>query len=294
MRVVLLGTSSQLSQAIRATQPADCSVVFCGFAELTKLNEQQLLGKFKSFAPDWLINCCAFNAVDIAELQPELALNGNFVLVTRFQRLAEQLRARLLHFSSDFVFDGQAGRPYIESDMTLPLNHYGKTKLMAELWLQRQYSEKSLIFRTSSLYSAHGRNFVSAVYRQLCSGKRPVVVRDQTSSPTSCNELAKLVWLVICKPEPLNGLYHAAGNKSISKADFADEILYWFNRRHQGQNIKSVERISTSDLKGGAPRPLNSSLCSAQLHSLVSFTAIDWREQLWAELENLENQSPSK
>ena len=165
LRVLLLGQSGQLANELKLTLPAPIELKVLSYADYCGLSDAQLFKLFLGFSPAWVINAMAYNQVDQAELFPELAMAGNFYLVQRLQKLCASTQSKLLHISTDYVFDGLSKTPYKEQDQTQPLNQYGKSKRAAELWLSQEYADSSVIIRTSWLYSFYGSNFVKTMLK---------------------------------------------------------------------------------------------------------------------------------
>jgi dTDP-4-dehydrorhamnose reductase len=206
---------------------------------------------------DWVINCAAYTAVDKAEEEPELAwdINEEGAL-----NLAERLEngPRLLHLSTDFVFDGTKGEPYVETDEPNPLGTYGQTKLGGERYIEA-LTQDAVIFRTSWLYGANGKSFPKTIIKAHEAGKAMRVVNDQIGCPTYTVDLATACTEAV-ETGLTTGIYHAVGNEPMSWYQFAEKTLaVW-----KGKKI-SIEGIPTSEYPTLAKRPAYSVLDTRKL-----------------------------
>ena len=206
---------------------------------------------------DWVINCAAYTAVDKAEEEPELARDVN---EEGALNLAERLERgpRLLHISTDFVFDGTKGTPYVETDEVNPLGVYGQTKLGGERYIEAM-TEDAIIFRTSWLYGANGKSFPKTMIGAHEEGKTLRVVNDQFGCPTYTVDLATSIAEAIETQLP-SGIYHACGTQAMSWHGFAEMILAVWN----GEPI-SIEEISSSEYPTLAKRPAYSVMDTSKL-----------------------------
>lgn len=208
----------------------------------------------------WVINCAAYTKVDLAESEPELARDVNEEGVLN---LCERLQngPRLLHVSTDFVFDGLKTTPYVETDPTNPLCVYGQTKLQGEHYVEAMLDD-AIIFRTSWLWGPNGNCFPKTMIRLWESGRNFGVVDDQFGCPTHTLDLAAaIVEAIEQKIEP--GIYHAAGHQRMSWHGFAEMVLTF----HAGKFV-SVRQLMTVDYPTAATRPANSVLSTEKLDAL--------------------------
>jgi dTDP-4-dehydrorhamnose reductase len=206
---------------------------------------------------DWVINCAAYTAVDRAEEEPEIAWDVN---EEGALNLAERLEngPRLLHISTDFVFDGTKGEPYLETDEPNPLGTYGQTKLGGERYIEAM-TQDAVIFRTSWLYGVYGKSFPTTIIKAHEAGKVLRVVNDQIGCPTYTIDLATACAEAI-EMGLASAIYHAAGNEPMSWHQFAEKTLtIWI-----GKNI-SIEGIPTSEYPTLAKRPSYSVLDTRKL-----------------------------
>ena len=250
--------------------------------------------------PSIIINTAAYTAVDLVEEEPDYAqmVNGNAPGIMAEE--AKKLGALLIHYSTDYVFDGSKREPYIETDQPNPLNTYGMTKLIGERAIESS-GANYLIFRTSWVYSARGRNFLLTILRLAREREELKIVNDQIGIPNWSHAIADATAAVIAKLQPpkkpargrpsskdLTGTYHMAGAGATSWFGFAEAIL---EEIHQGGfpatvmgkvpiTAKKVLPISTAEYPTRARRPAYSVLDSTKLKKTFGVELPDWREQL--------------
>lgn len=280
LNVLLLGQSGQLASELRLTTPASIRLKMISYSEFSILSDAELNRFFLSYKPDWVINAVAYNQVDQAELQPELAMAGNFYLVQRLQQLCALTQSRLVHISTDYVFDGNKQSPYTETDPVWPLSHYGKSKLLAEQWLQQEYAAHSVIIRTSWLYSVYGSNFVKTMLQLMQAKPQLQVVQDQIGSPCWAYGLACVIWQIIGSKTVLFGVYHWADSGYCSRSEFAIEIqalgLQLGLLSHKAEFIQ----VNSEQFNSPALRPAFSALDSSLLRELLFLPEVTWQQQL--------------
>lgn len=220
--------------------------------------------------PDCIINAAAYTAVDQAEREPDAAMAVNESGAGHLARAACDVGARLVHISTDYVFDGAAGRPYAEADTGNPLNAYGRSKLMGEHAL-RHTCPSSLVLRTSWLYSEYGGNFVKTMLR-LARAAGPDaqalgVVDDQFGCPTYAGDLADAV-IRLARPDAAPGVYHYCGADAVSWHQFAQAIFDCAARLDAGFRPPRLAAIPASDYAALAKRPAYSVLSCEKIEAL--------------------------
>lgn len=230
---------------------------------------------------DWIANCAAYTAVDRAESEPELAQRVNAAGPLRLAKLASQRGARLIHISTDFVFDGRADRPYREEDATDPIGVYGGTKREGEIGVLSA-SDEHVVLRTAWLFG-DAKCFPRTMVR-LWSEDRPLrVVNDQIGSPTWTRDVAQVIGHVIGKNPP-GGIYHVAGKKAMSWYEFALRTLEIWRDRVGSDRPIEVTPILTRDFPTPARRPHYSALdISRALNLGFRPTHIDDALTAWAD-----------
>lgn len=253
------------------------STDFCG--DLTDLDG--IRQTIRKIAPDIIVNAAAYTAVDKAESEPELAHLLNAQAPGVIAHEAKQQDAWLVHYSTDYVFNGHGDQPFVETDTTEPLNTYGKTKLEGEKNIQASGC-LHLIFRTSWVYSAHGNNFIKTILRLAQQQDKLTIVNDQTGSPTGAELIADITVLTLLmtkhKPE-ISGLYHLTASGSTSWYEFAKFILKSAESVNFPLKIKSpaVQPIASRDFPSAARRPFNSRLNSLKLAKTFDLTLPAWQ-----------------
>lgn len=223
---------------------------------------------------DYCINCAAYTAVDKAEEEKDLAFEINAIAVRNLARICKSHNTRLIHISTDYVFNGNADTPYKESDKTDPVNFYGNTKLEGEK-LAMQNNEQTIIIRTSWLYSSHGKNFVKTMIRFMQEKESIGVVNDQFGSPTYAADPAGAILKIINENDsPKPGIYHYCNKGIISWYDFAVRIKELLK-----SNCK-VNPISTADYKTAAERPMYSAFDTTKIEKQFGLEIEGWRKSL--------------
>lgn len=219
MKALITGANGQLGRALAACAPASIQLIALTSAQLDISDRASVDAAFIDHAPAIIINAAAYTKVDVAEEMPELANRVNHLGVAHLAQAAQRSGARMVHFSTDFVFDGMASHPYRPDAPTAPLNVYGATKLAGEM----AAGCDALIIRTSWLYSAYGNNFVATMLRLM--RERPVlrVVDDQVGTPTSALSLADALWKLAVTDHV--GVMHYSDSGVASWYDFAVAIM---------------------------------------------------------------------
>jgi dTDP-4-dehydrorhamnose reductase len=274
MKILLLGQHGQVSRELQASLQGQGELSVRGREQLDLAQPDQIRQQVRELRPELIINAAAYTAVDQAESEPELAFAINAVAPGVLAEEAAALGAPLIHYSTDYVYDGSKSAPYIESDPTNPLGVYGQSKLAGERALQAVGGEY-LILRTSWVYSLHGRNFLLTMQRLLQERDELKVVADQIGAPTWAGSIASTTAQLIQhwrdgQAGPW-GLYHLSAQGETSWFGFASAIAEQL--RAAGQNAGQLLPIPSSDYPTPAQRPLNSRLdCSRLQH--------DWQVQL--------------
>jgi len=232
----------------------------------------------------WIVNCAAYTAVDKAEDEEELARSLNAAGPGNLGRLAAAIGASVLHFSTDYVFDGSGSRPYREEDPLSPLGAYGRTKAEGEELL-RAACPSSVILRTAWLYGRHGPNFVRTMLRLMGERERVGVVADQHGTPTWTRDLAEALISLTRQGGSFYGIYHYSCGGETSWFDYAAEI------RRIGREAGLLGRecaivpLNSGEYPAKARRPAYSVLSKDKIRSTRAVAVPDWRESLGAFLE---------
>jgi dTDP-4-dehydrorhamnose reductase len=289
MRVLIVGSQGQLGQELQRTAPAGVELLVAGRAELDISQRQSVLDYVQAFTPQVIINAAAYTAVDGAETKPDWAVQVNAEGAGYLARAAQQIGARLLHVSTDFVFDGTASAPYSRAQEPRPLGVYGHSKLAGERRVLEVLPLQSIVLRTAWVYSAHGANFVQTMLRLMNERTELGVVSDQIGTPTWAKGLAQTLW-GFAQLEDAHGIYHWTDAGSCSWYDFACAIC------DQGRSLGLVNNdelriaaIATSEYPTPAQRPAYSVLDCSETTALLGCTQLDWQTQLQQMLEELKS-----
>jgi len=259
-----------------------------GSADLS--HPDQLRQLVLSSAPDIILNAAAYTAVDRAESEVDLAMTVNAIAPGVLAEAAKQSGALLVHYSTDYVFDGSKSAPWVEDDGINPLNAYGKSKLAGEQAIER-VGGKFLIFRTSWVYGPEGNNFLSTMLRLGRERESLKIVDDQIGSPTSTIELARVTRAIVDgvlngkygSSESWAGLYHMTCGGSVSWCGFAQAIFARAGALLNG-NAPIVHPIPAAEYPTPAQRPLNSVLSNDKLQARFGLSLAAWDAALDAVL----------
>ncbi len=227
----------------------------------------------------WIINCSAYTAVDRAEDEPESAFGINSRGVGNIARIANEKRARLIHISTDYVFDGEQNEPYTEDDSTRPTSVYGKSKLMGEEEILKAVSDHFII-RTAWLYGKSGPNFVHTMLRLFNERDEVRVVNDQRGSPTFAVDLARAIIKIVGDDSHKYGIYHYTNEGIISWYDFACEIYRLVREYALTKRDVKIIPITTGEYPTRAIRPKDSSLSKEKIQRELGVECRNWKEAL--------------
>jgi dTDP-4-dehydrorhamnose reductase len=283
MKVLVLG-GGQIAKAVAEATPVQHEVANRTHAELDILDEGALASALAKFKADWIVNAAAYTAVDLAEDEAAKAIAVNDTAVASLVRAAAAGRSKLLHLSTDFVFDGGSKRAYLPSDPTNPLSVYGVSKLGGERHVVA--GGAGIVLRTSWVYAAEGKNFVLTMLRLMREKDQINVVCDQIGAPTWAASAAAAIWgLIDAKAAP--GIYHWTDLGVASWYDFAVAIQDEALARGLLSRAIPVLPIYSSEYPTKAQRPAFSVLDSAATRSLLKLPAIHWRHNLRMMLDEL-------
>ncbi len=285
MKILLLGKNGQVGWSLqRSLAPLgelvaldSQSQTHCGdLSNLTGLAQT-----VRDVAPDVIVNAAAYTAVDKAENEPVLAHTINALALSVLAQEAKRIGAWLIHFSTDYVFDGSGDKPWLETDATVPLSVYGVTKLAGEQAIIASAC-KHLIFRTSWVYGARGNNFAKTMLKLAQERDSLKVVNDQMGAPTGADLLADVtahaIRTALQKPNVI-GLYHLAASGETSWHEYACFVIDF--ARQAGLEIKvaqtAIQAVPSSEFATVAKRPLNSRLNTNKLQKTFSLHLPDWQ-----------------
>jgi len=289
--ILVTGGSGQVGGAAVRALVGLGTVIAPGRDRLGLASAESIRAIMREVQPRWVVNAAAHTAVDRAENEPELAFALNADAPRVIGEEARKIGAAVIHFSTDYVFDGSKATPYVESDATGPLNVYGKSKLAGEQALA-QTGATHFIFRTSWVYGATGKNFLLSILRMAREREVLRIVADQHGAPTWSEDLARLTAHVIRRVDAsdagrVSGVYHAGGSGETTWFGFASAAAEALKRREPAANLARVEAISTADYPTPARRPANSRLNCAKLKRVFGWRMMDWRESLEAVMDEL-------
>ena len=260
MRVLLIGANSQLGRCLLDRVPADWSMVSTTSSELDITDLSQVVSAIERHQPETIINTAAYTAVDNAESDEAQAFLVNAKGVKNIALACEAAHIRLVHISTDYVFDGTADQPYQTIDIPNPLSVYGRSKLAGEL-LALAHSSQSQIIRTSWLYSEYGHNFVKTMIRLADEGREALnVVNDQIGSPTYAGNLAQAIIELLHQPIS-DRLLHYSDSDIMSWYEFARDIFAY--RECQGLSYCEVKPVPSTEYTTPVKRPAYSVLQSS-------------------------------
>lgn len=288
MTILLLGANGQVGWELRRALAPLGPVRALERAEADLADPDTLRRAVRETAPSLIVNAAAYTAVDRAEENEALAQAINADAPGLLAEEAKRLGIALVHYSTDYVFDGAGDRPATESDPTAPLNAYGRTKLAGEVAI-RDSGCAHLILRTSWVYSMRGANFLLTVKRLAAELEEMRIVADQTGAPTWARGIAGATALILARcgaPADTGGLaekgglYHLTASGETSWHGFAEAIVDWMRATDQPVRCKQVHPIPTSDYPTPARRPGNSLLDCAKLRETFGIAIPDWRDQL--------------
>ncbi|MFO6423861.1 dTDP-4-dehydrorhamnose reductase [Motilimonas sp. KMU-193] len=282
MKLLIFGKNGQLGWELqRALAPLgeiisvdSDSTDYCG----NFLDPAGVAETVRQVKPDVIFNASAHTAVDKAESERDLALLINATSVESIATEADKLGAWLVHYSTDYVFDGSGERPWCENDQVGPLNVYGETKLLGEQAAAR--CSRHLIFRTSWVYSSRGNNFIKTMLKLGQQREQLSVIDDQIGAPTGAELLADCsahaIRIAFAKPE-LAGLYHLVAKGATSWFEFAEFIFSQANESGVTLALKHLEPVPTSSYPTAATRPHNSRLNTSKFEEAFNLTLPSWQ-----------------
>lgn len=288
MRVLITGCAGQVGKEFSALAGGLGQVRGIKRSTCDLSDEAAARAHVRAFRPDVIVNAAAYTAVDKAETDREMCFRVNAVLPRVLAEEAAEVSALLVHYSTDYVFDGSKAGAYIESDPTAPLGVYGETKLAGEQAVMES-GAMSVVLRTSWVYSSHGRNFLLTMLRLAKEKPELRVVSDQFGAPTAAGEIAKATLRLVerwagQKEAFPTGLYHMTAAGKTSWFGFAEAIVGAAKFAPKAR----VTPISSAEYPTPACRPKNSILSNRKFSETFGFQLSDWTEQLEGVLSQLD------
>ncbi|MCF6291031.1 MAG: dTDP-4-dehydrorhamnose reductase [Desulfobacterales bacterium] len=285
--IALVGGQGMLGRMVRWQAPAAAGIVSLARSELNITDRDQVLRRMAALRPRVIINCAGYTEVDKCEFEEESARQVNGLGPGFLAEAAREIGATLVHISSDYVFDGKAGRPYREEDATGPGSAYGRSKLLGEQSVQDSGLKKYFIIRTSWLYGPGGNNFVETILRLAREKDELKIVADQVGSPTYTRDLARGILQLLKtasagagEHSPIYGLYHFADTGQCSWFEFAREIIHLAAQGGMELKVRSVAPIRTEEYPRPAPRPAFSALTTDKYQRVTGADIPSWQESL--------------
>jgi dTDP-4-dehydrorhamnose reductase len=279
MRVMVTGARGQVGRAVIDAALPSMQIIAVGHGELD-IGDAQAVDRFVGDTrPDVIVNAAAYTAVDRAETEAEQARRANATGPANLARAAAATAARLIHLSTDFVFDGKTTAPYRPDDPANPLNVYGTTKRAGEIAVREILPARSVVLRTAWVYDATGRNFLLTMLRLMRERGTVRVVADQFGTPTASHSLALAIWVTIAKSS-VAGIHHWTDSGVASWYDFAVAIAEESALAGKLSAAAEVIPISSSEYPMPAKRPGFSVLDKAATTAALGMTPPHWRKSL--------------
>lgn len=306
MKVLVTGRGGQLAWELEQTKPDNIELISLSVEQLDITNQQQVNDTITKYNPDLVINAAAYTAVDKAESEQKIAYAVNDLGSEYIALACKEIQAKLIHVSTDFVFDGSKTTPYQTDDQVNPINVYGASKLAGDIKVNNILGSNATIIRTAWVYSTNGNNFVKTMLRLMAEKEQLGIVYDQVGTPTWAKGLAKMIWALIdAKYEmrdtklesrseaPLNleaeaaSLLHWTDAGVCSWYDFAVAIQELAIEKGMLDKAIPVSPIPASNYPTPAKRPSFSVIDKASAEQASGVTTVHWRKQLSAMMDEL-------
>ncbi|KAF1709298.1 dTDP-4-dehydrorhamnose reductase [Pseudoxanthomonas kalamensis DSM 18571] len=289
MKFLLLGANGQVGHELRRSL-APLGEVICttrsgrlpdgAACEIADFDRPDTLAPLVGrLSPDVVVNAAAYTAVDRAETEPEAAYHANAEAPASLAQACASCGALLVHYSTDYVFDGTRTRPYREDDPTSPLGVYGASKLAGEQAI-RNSGARHLIFRTAWVYASHGRNFMRTMLRLAGERDELRVVADQVGTPTSATLIADVTAQILGQPFRESGLWHLTATGQTSWHGFAEAIVGQAHERGLIARMPTIVPITTAEYPTLAKRPVYSCLDTSRLREGFAIDLSPWEQSL--------------
>ncbi len=282
-KVAVLGANGQLGETIKSiSEDKKHEFSFLSREDIDITDKKILSETFKRFKFDYCINCAAYTNVEGAENNIEDAFLINAEGVRNIAEVCNSNSVKLIHISTDYVFDGKKGKPYTTTDTTNPINQYGKSKLKGELYIQELLKEYYII-RTSWLYSLYGKNFLKTIISKIENNAVLNITTEEEGTPTSCKDLAEFIIHIIETDTIPSGIYNFSANGSATWFGFAQEIVKNLNPE-KGDKIRPTGKFKTL-----AKRPKFSVLNLKNTEKYYSGIN-NWKKSVRVMVEDFKNQ----
>ncbi len=281
--ILLLGRHGQVAWELQRTLQTIGQLTTLGSADLDLADGEQIRTAIRQLRPQIVVNAAAYTAVDKAETDVDLARSINAIAPTILAAETKQLGALLVHYSTDYIFDGRKNGAYLEDDATNPLSIYGQTKLEGEQGIQ-SIGGDHLILRTTWVYGNRGKNFLLTILRLAAERPELKIVADQIGAPTWSRSIANITGQILSQwpQNPAPGIYHLSSSGTTSWHGFAEKIVEYARQcepKH-GLVVDKILPIGTSDYPTPAQRPANSRLDNSKLRNTFGLGLPDWERDL--------------
>ncbi len=296
MKVLLTGSNGQLGDAIKKFKPYGIDLIETNRKNLDLSIEDDCIGKVKIYNPDWIINAGAYTNVDIAETNFKEAFAVNSLAPKYFSEAISSCKCKLLHLSTDYVFDGKSSIPYEPHDKLNPINVYGITKAKGEDNIREilGLKNKAIILRSSWVMGPNHKNFLSTMVKLFKENRDIRVVSDQVSCPTSTSTLALMCWEIIRKQEIIFDsnkknlpIFHCSDKGVASWYDVAKLILKFGLEMGIFESQSNIFPITSQEYNSVAQRPLFSLLDCESSFKKISFSSNNWEDELYKNMSKI-------
>jgi dTDP-4-dehydrorhamnose reductase len=288
MNILLIGSNGQVGYELQRSLACLGNVISTDRSQLDMTDNEAIRARVAEIVPDIIVNAAAYTAVDKAETEQTLALQINAEAVRVLAEEAKRHNSVLIHYSTDYVFEGSSEQPWLENDLLAPINYYGESKLLGERAIQ-QSGCHYLILRTSWVYGTRGNNFLLTMMRLAREKDSLSVVADQIGAPTWSRHIADATAQIVSQYKgsharldeywhPRSGIYHLAASGQGSWYDFAEAIFE--SMSEQGESVATLNKTTTDNYPTPAKRPLFSCLNTDKLKGTFAIRLPDWRESL--------------
>jgi dTDP-4-dehydrorhamnose reductase len=284
-KILVVGGNGQLGNCIRKIAPdfeLDYEFVFTDSQILDITDEDQVNSFFYDNKPEFCINASAFTAVDLAEKEKEKAFAVNAQGVAYLAHACKEYNTVLIHVSTDYVFDGETNLCYSEDDFTNPIGVYGESKLKGEE-LALEANPKTIILRTSWLYSEFNKNFVKTMLHLFSQKEELGIVADQFGQPTNANDLAEAIMNIIETPQKSYGIFHFSNYPETTWFEFAQKIA------ELSKSSVKLNALTTEQYPTSAKRPKRSTMCLDKIEEVYKIEPKHWENSLEECLDILHN-----
>lgn len=292
MKILLLGAGGQVGYELLPLLQTRAEVVALTHGDVDLRDAEALEQALVRVSPDLIVNAAAYNEVDKAESEPEVALAVNAKAVGVLGAYAARKRGALIHYSTDFVFDGKKGAPYVETDQPNPLSAYARSKLEGELLLSRM-NAPAVVLRTAWVYSLRRKSFVSLMLRLAREKTELRIATDQVGSPTFARDLARVTARLVeklgddpyARTKELAGVYHAAGGGACSRYELARAAIELDPKKSE-HVVERILEAKAADFPAPATRPAYAPLDCRKLEARTGLALLPWRDALKEAVEN--------